>query len=123
MPVDLDWRGDALVGDLGEAFYQANEVLGRSFQREITASKWQWPSQPSPRDIVDTGNLRQAYAGERTQDGRNPAYDHAWNVEYAMAVHEGARLKNGTVLPGRPWTKAPLKNGVLEKAFEKLARS
>lgn len=123
MPVDLDWRGDDLPNELEEAFYQANEVLGRTFQREITTSKWAWPNGQSPRDIVDTGNLRQAYAGERTREGRNPAFDHSWNVEYAMAVHEGARLKGGTNLPGRPWTKAPLNNGTLEKAFERLART
>jgi hypothetical protein len=25
---------------------------------------------------------------------------------YATAVHEGARLRNGTILPARPWTDA-----------------
>jgi hypothetical protein len=57
-------------------------------------------------------------------------------MEYAMAVHEGARYRRDSKwgkiwtairgkpeMPGRPWTKAPLKNGVLEKAFERLARS
>jgi len=118
----LDWQGDEIPGELGKAFYRANEVLGRAFQSEVTASKWQWPNPPSPRDIVDTGNLRQSYSGERTRERGDPAFDHAWNVEYAMAVHEGAVLKNGTKLPARPWTEKPLDTGVLERAFDALAK-
>jgi hypothetical protein len=29
-----------------------------------------------------------------------------WSADYATAVHEGARLRNGTILPARPWTDA-----------------
>ena len=118
----LDWQGDEIPSELGEAFYRANEVLGRAFQSEVTANKWQWPNPPSPRDIVDTGNLRQSYSGERTRERGDPAFDHAWNTEYAMAVHEGAVLKNGTKLPARPWTEKPLDTGVLERAFDALAK-
>jgi len=136
MPVDLQWN-DNLVDNLAESFYQANEVLGRAFQDEITAVKWPWPNPPLKRDIVDTGaaGLRGSYAGERAREGGNPAFDHSWNMEYAMAVHEGARFKRDSKwgqiwiaiwgkpqMPGRPWTKAPLQTGVLENAFERLAR-
>ncbi len=121
MPVDLQWN-DNLVDDLAEPFYQANEVFGRAFQAEITRRKWSWPRPPLERDIVDTGNLRQSYAGERARERGDPAFDHAWNTEYAMAVHEGAVFKNGTKFPARPWTKKPLDDGTLEKAFEALAR-
>lgn len=117
---DLDWNGDRIVAALSEPFHQANEVLGREFAKEITASKWDWPSEPSPRDIVDTGELRRSYAGERASP---TDHDHSWNVEYGMAVHEGYVLKNGTRMPARPWTKQPLENGTLERAFEKLAQA
>ena len=117
---DLDWNGDRIVAALSEPFHQANEVLGREFAKEITANKWLWPNEPSPRDIVDTGELRRSYAGERASP---TDHDHSWNVDYAMAVHEGYVLKNGTRMPGRPWTKEPLENGTLEKAFEKLAQA
>lgn len=119
MSFDLDWNGDKIVAALSEPFHQANEVLGREFSKEITANKWDWPSEPSPRDIVDTGELRRSYAGERASP---TDHDHSWNVDYAMAVHEGYVLKNGTRMPGRPWTKELLESGKLEKAFEKLAR-
>ena len=29
-----------------------------------------------------------------------------WRAGYATAVHEGARLRNGTILPARQWTDA-----------------
>lgn len=117
---DLDWNGDRIVAALSEPFHQANEVLGREFAKEITANKWQWPNEPSPRDIVDTGELRRTYAGERASP---TDHDHSWNVEYGMAVHEGYVLKNGSRMPGRPWTQEPLESGKLEKAFEKLAQA
>jgi hypothetical protein len=43
-------------------------------------------------------------------------------MEYAMAVHEGATFRNGTTMPGRPWTEEPVNDGVLEDAFQRLAR-
>lgn len=119
MPFTIDWNDRELVDALNEPFHQANEVLGRAFQNEITSNKWAWPVGESPRDIVMHGNLRQSYAGERISQY---IHEHSWNVDYAMAVHEGARRKNGPDFPPRKWTKAPLENGTLEKAFERLAR-
>lgn len=117
---DLDWNGDEIVEALSEPFHQANEVLGREFAKEITANKWDWPSAPTPRDIVDTGELRRSYAGERAS---KTEHDHSWNTDYAMAVHEGAKFKDGRTMPARPWTKEPLEKGKLENAFEKLAKA
>lgn len=120
---DIQWNDDRILGALSEPFHQANELLGRDFTAEISSNKWSWPTEPSPRDIVDTGELRRSYASERAQEGGNPAHDHSWNVDYAMAVHEGARFKHGGSMPGRPWTKQPLTDGTLEHAFEKLAKA
>lgn len=119
MPFTIDWNDRRLMDALAEPFHQANEVLGREFQAEITARKWPWISSPTPRDIVDTGELRRSYAGER--DGKF-VHSHAWNIEYAMAVHEGAKFKSGKVYPARPWTRDPLEGGTLEQAFARLAR-
>lgn len=122
MPFDLDWKADDLADDLTEPFHQANEVLGREFAKEITSRKWQWPSTPTPRDIVDTGELRRSYVSERTRERGNPAHDHSWNVEYALAVHQGAVFAHGGSMPARPWTKQPLDRDTLQKAFERLAK-
>lgn len=129
---DLDWNGEAIGDALEEAFHQANERLGDAFTQEITQNKWEWPNETerengevasSPRDIVDLGNLRRSYAPERATEGGDPAHDHVWNTEYAMPVHEGAKLANGKgTLPARPWTEEPLERGDLEKAFEALGK-
>lgn len=125
MPDDFDikWNDEQILGSLVGPFHQANEVLGRKFQTEITAKKWDWPSDPSPRDIVDTGELRRSYVGEREAGLPAPEHSHSWNTEYAMAAHEGARLANGDTMPARPWTKEPLEAKTLETAFEKLAKA
>ena len=107
-----------------KAFGDANLVFGRRAQQEITDDKWYWPSQPSPRDIVDQSGLKNSYTP--TPIGARE-YEHAWTVDYAMAVHEGALFggadgSNPTAgYPGRPWTKAPLEK--LPSDFEKLAKA
>ena len=88
------------------------ELFNR-FQAALDAQAWSWPrttkrrvgTAGSPRNIIDRGQLKQsglvsypsAFAMEAT-----------WSIHYATAVHEGARLRNGTILPARPWTDAVL---------------
>lgn len=115
---DITWNGPRILDALSEPFHQANETLGRKFTKEIGAPKWSWPTEPSPRDIVDTGELRRSYAGERESPVE---HSHSWNLDYAMAVHEGAKFKDGHTMPARPWTKEPINSGKLERNFEKLA--
>lgn len=132
MPFDIDWNDRQLVDALNEPFHQANEVLARKFQNEITSNKWAWPNPPLQRDIVKHGELRRSYVGERV--GAR-THSHSWNIEYGMAVHEGAVFKANSVwgriwiaihgkpvMPARPWTKKPIEDGTLEDAFGRLAR-
>jgi hypothetical protein len=100
-----------------KAFGEANLLLGRHAAREITDDKWNWPTNPSPRDIVDQGGLRGSYQPATISPTE---YEHAWTVDYAIAVHEGA-VRGGGNLPGRPWTKEPLER--LPRDFEKLAKT
>jgi hypothetical protein len=107
-----------------KAFLQANEKFGVRAQQEITDDKWYWPNQPSPRDIVDQNGLRGNYEPSPVSPTE---YEHAWTVDYAMAVHEGALFggsdgSNPTAgYPARPWTKAPLER--FPKDFEVLAKT
>lgn len=134
MPDDFDikWNDEQILGSLVEPFHQANEALGTRFQNEITAKKWEWDGETdrksgetatTPRDIVDLGDLRRSYVGEREAGLPNPEHSHTWNADHAMAVHEGAKFKDGRTMPGRDWTNEPLKKRVLETAFEKLAKA
>jgi len=122
---------EEILGAMVEPFMQANEILGRAFQARFDMWIWTWPGMTqrragapvgSPRNIVDLGHLRDSYEFARIPHAPGgPEYEHGWAAEYAMAVHEGARKRNGQTMPGRPWTLDPLENGVLENAFIKLA--
>jgi hypothetical protein len=60
-----------------------------------------------PRNIVDRGLLGQSNKLEIS--GVTARF--SWggtNVTYATAVHEGAKLANGTLIQARPWTGAVL---------------
>ena len=86
------------------------ELFGR-YQASFNPSAWTWPRETqrrvgtvgSPRNIVDIGTLRQSgtytFPDAYSMEAR-------WSAQYATAVHEGARLRNGTILPARPWTDA-----------------
>ena len=81
------------------------------YQESFNPPAWSWPRETqrrvgtvgSPRNIVDIGTLRQSgtytFPDAYSMEAR-------WSAQYATAVHEGARLRNGTILPARPWTDA-----------------
>jgi|SRR5690625_919756 len=115
MNFELSLNGDQIEGALKEAFRDANDKFGEEAQREITEPKWDYPQAGS--DIVDTGQLRDSYEHRRPSDTVN---EHSWNARHAMANHEGARYRNGTTRPARPWTKEPAEN--FEDNFDALAR-
>ncbi len=114
-----------LLAGAEAAFNEANMVLGREFQKRITSNMWAWPSSPSPRDIVDHGQLRDSY----TPTAITPTvFEHAWNTEYAMAVHEGALYKDGKgnavrAMPARPWVRVTLRDFKFADAYAKLAQA
>lgn len=134
MTKDVVINPGPILKELESAFFEANEILEREFKNELTDNKWDWPNGQSPRDIVDTGTLRDSTKRDQRSTPSGPEVDHTWNVEYAMAVHEGAvfgantrpgrawiALTGKPEMPARPWTKGPLDNGVLEDAFERIA--
>ena len=123
MPDDFEVKFNTvqLVAAAESAWPEANMILGRQFQKRITANQWQWPTDPSPRDIVDTGQLRDSYTPTAISATE---HEHAWNTEYAMAVHEGAVFKNRQyVMPARPWVRVTLRDFDFAEAYGKLASS
>ena len=86
------------------------ELFAR-YQASFDPPAWSWPRETrrrvgvvgSPRNIVDLGTLRQSgtysFPDAYSIEAR-------WSADYATAVHEGARLRNGTILPARQWTDA-----------------
>jgi hypothetical protein len=105
---------------LDETFNDLAAYLAQRFTAEIREAKWSWPREPSPRDIVDTGNLAKSLRVSPviTVDNRMEI-SFVWNAShngrgYAAAVHDGAVFKrvgrNGEALsmPARPWTRPVL---------------
>ena len=82
-----------------------SEWLDTRFTQEISAVKWDYPTPPQVRDIVDTGRLRASQTRTVNPDG---SVTFTWPVEYATQVHEGGVSPTGQRFPGRPWTRAPL---------------
>ena len=98
-----------LTPQLQEAVNAATKQLGEwldtRFTEEISAVKWDYPTPPKVRDIVDTGRLRASQTRTVDPDG---SVTFTWPVEYANQVHEGGVSLSGQRFPGRPWTRDPL---------------
>lgn len=90
---------------VSKALQQLSQHLDARFTAEISAVKWDYPTPPRVRDIVDTGRLRASQTRTVASDG---TVTFTWPVEYATQVHEGGVTPEGMRFPGRPWTKAPL---------------
>ncbi|MGA0848121.1 MAG: hypothetical protein ACO3PY_05905 [Pontimonas sp.] len=108
----------ALEAAVAQATRQLGTWLDNRFTEEISAVKWEYPTPPKVRDIVDTGRLRASQTRVVNADG---SITFTWPVEYAGQVHEGGVATTGLRFPGRPWTKAPLEEAPAK--FGQLLRS
>lgn len=86
-----------------KAFKTACLLMSRQFTFAISKATWSYPVPPSPRDIVDSGQLR---ASQLITFVTPSHCIFSWNVDYALYVHEGYTTTKGTQIPGRPWTEA-----------------
>ena len=116
MSYQLDFNTDDLRRAAQEAFRDTALILAGQLTQSISDPAWNWPNEPSPRDIVDTGRLRSS----QTLEIGNMQAEFAWPVEYAEYVHEGVALSNGTVLPARPWIDRTVERHPPEETFAKL---
>jgi len=100
------------------AMRQLGTWLDQRFTEEISAVKWEYPTPPQVRDIVDTGRLRASQTRQDTPEG----VVFTWPVEYAQQVHDGGvSTRTRQPFPGRPWTKAPLEQA--EEKFGEFLRN
>ena len=103
-------RRRRLDQELQQAVLTAAEQTGRwldgRFTEEISAVKWEYPTPPKIRDIVDTGRLRASQTRSVDAEGETTF---TWPVEYAQQVHDGGvSTRTRRPFPGRPWTRQPL---------------
>jgi hypothetical protein len=108
----------ALQTAKAQAMRQLATWLDTRFTEEISAVKWEYPTPPQVRDIVDTGRLRASQTRTVNSDG---SVTFTWPVDYAQQVHEGGVATTGMRFPGRPWTKAPLEEAPAQ--FGQLLRT
>lgn len=100
-----DSLSDQLKRAVAQAIALTSDYLDIRFTQEISAVKWEYPTPPQVRDIVDTGRLRASQTRITNFDG---SVTFVWPVEYAGQVHEGGVSLLGQPFPGRPWTEKPL---------------
>ena len=122
-----------------KAFQQTAAELDGRFADAVAKANWDWPRESkrgvagisvgekaknyakakyntsAPRSIVDSGDL----AGSRVFNKGKVEASWIWSVNYAAAVHDGARIQpwgnkraKSVELPARPWTDAVLIGGV-----------
>lgn len=96
---------EAIEAAIPTAMRQLSLHLDARLTQEISAVKWDYPTPPRVRDIVDTGRLRASQTRTLNEDG---SFSFTWPVEYAAQVHEGGVSPEGLRFPGRPWTAAPM---------------
>lgn len=100
-----------------KAFRDTVLLLDGELTKAITSPVYPWPKGESPRDIVDTGELRRSQRYEFT--GKMTAV-FLWPKSYSAAVHNGAVLRNGTRLPARRWTDRAFAQMDVSQVFGKL---
>ena len=91
--------------------------IGDEFQDQIESEKWAWTDRTTkrrngrdagnPRDIVDTGELRDSQEGPNVGKG-GLSQGFKWMAPYAYTVQKGYAGNNG-VVPGRDWVAGALK--------------
>jgi hypothetical protein len=110
---------------VSEAWGRFSAHVDSELTRHITEPKWNWPRGESPRDIVDTGDLRASQT--MTIDARPGVMvtKYRWSVPWAPAVHDGAVFKatdaegNPKTMTARPWSREVIKDRVkLQRVFK-----
>ena len=125
-PDDLSGRADFVIKN---ALDEVSEKLDKQFTTEIESEIWPWPRTTirkvgppvdSPRNIVDTADLKNSQTREQTT---RDSVTWTWNVDYSALVHDGAnRLKGGGSYPGRKWTKTAEERIKLSRIFADILR-
>jgi hypothetical protein len=107
--VDINFA--PLVNDVRSAWAATSETMGREFLAVITEPIHLWPRGENPRDIVNTGALRDSqvmvFVTPYVTEYQYPGIDYADDVMYGTAK-----------MPGRNWGAIALARKPLLKVFE-----
>ena len=116
---------DVIDDIINDAFATLCDEFSQEQIGQLESVKWGWDGIThrksgqvvgSPRDIVDTGELRDSLSlGMESPTECVYSYD----APHAAIVHEGAKLNNGKDIPARPWIESAISEYDL---VENLAR-
>ena len=90
--------------------------IGDEFQEQIEAADWYWPNKTkrqngkiagNPRNIVDTGELRDSQQGPSVGKG-GLSQSFKWTAEHAALVKDGYITTTGRQVRGRDWIKTAM---------------
>lgn len=98
------------------AFKDATLIMDGEFKKAISDPIYPWPKGETPRDVVDTGRLRNSQ--EYSYSYKTARY--TWPTEYAAAVHNGYLTRGKTAMPARPWTDKALAKKDLNAVAQRL---
>lgn len=105
MASNFDGRNIQAAAD--KAFRDMTLIMDGAFKKALTDPVYPWPKGESPRDVVDTGRLRDSQIYQFSQG----TAVYSWPLEYGAAVHNGYITRGRTAMPARAWTdKALAKN-------------
>jgi hypothetical protein len=94
---------------INKGFRKTVDAYADNCHEAIEAEIWKWDGTTlrkngdfvgSPRDIVDTGELRDSQQ-EPVYEGDKALIE--WTADHAIGVHEGIS-STGEPMPARPWT-------------------
>lgn len=108
--------------DLQQKIYKAAKANEEELKAKIKSAldaKWPWPRDPTNRDIVETGTLRDATQVETTKGSGVVIYTISYpGVVYAAMTYHGGYIQpygnkaaTRVFLPPRPWIDAKLVGG------------
>ena len=120
--VTLKLNSNVLKQTAGKALTAYAKELDPILDRQFSDEKWDWWINPrtgqynetqrrngqrvtSPRDIIDTGTLLQSKMFRASPNKRR----WIWDTPYAYLVKNGYETSRGSIVPGRDWIKAALK--------------
>ena len=110
---------------VSEAWGRFSAHVDSELTRHVTEPKWDWPRGESPRDILDSNDLRNSQTMAIDPRPGVMVTKYQWGVGYAPAVHDGAVFKatdaegNPRTMTARPWTREVIKDRVkLQRVFK-----
>lgn len=111
----------AIDDALEEAWNDFSAYVANRLDKEITGDQWPWPSDPSPRDIVDRGDLRRSMV--MSVDAKALITTYRYTAPYAAPAHDGAVFKatdaegNPRTLTARPWTRSVMRDSATLRRY------